>query len=226
MEKISKLYRQANWFRPLFVTLENGDEVQLDSIIVYDENGIIVQNNYGYFDNDMEIEIKEEVKRKRKENYNQKENHCNDWQTGMVPVIFKQEYNQKENYVLRSKKDCSGDIIYKLYIYKNNVDLQFLGFEKTADLIMAKYSINGGEFKDLYKTISGNKYIYENRYRKLRNSIKEYSYPMDEEELNMICKELIEVNKKIIEEKKRIEDFKIESMEEEAQEIMNRLMGK
>lgn len=202
MEKISELYRKANWFRPLFVTLENGDEVQLNSIIVYDENGIIVQNNYGYFDNDMEIEIKEEVKRKRKENY-----------------------NQKENYVLRSKKDYSGDIIYKLYIYKNNVDLQFLGFEKTADLIMAKYSINGGEFKDLYKTISGNKYVYENRYRELRNSIKEYTYPMDEEELNMICKELIEVNKKIIEDEKRIKDFKIESMEEEAQEIMNRLGG-
>ena len=203
MKKNSKLYRQAGWYRPLFITLENGDEVQLDSIIVYDENGIIVQNNYGYFDNDMEIEIKEEVKRKRKENY-----------------------NQKENYVVRSNKDYSNDIVYKLYIYRDNVNLQFLGFEKTADLIMAKYSINGGEFKDLYKTISGNKYIYENRYRKLRNSIKEYSYPMDEEELNMICKELIEVNKKIIEEKKRIEDFKIESMEEEAQEIMNRLMGK
>ena len=74
MGRISKLYKQADWYRPLFVTLENGDEVQLDGIVVYDENGIVVQNNYGYFDNDMEIEIKEEVKRKRKENYNQKEN--------------------------------------------------------------------------------------------------------------------------------------------------------
>lgn len=203
MEKISELYRQANWFRPLFVTLENGDEVQLNSIVVYDENGIVVQNEYGYFDNDMEIEIKGEVKRKRKENY-----------------------NQKENYVLRSKKDYSNDIVYKLYIYRDNVNLQFLGFEKTADLIMAKYSINGGEFKDLYKTISGNKYVYGNRYRELRNSIKEYTYPMDEEELNMICKELIEVNKKIIEDEKRIKDFKIESMEEEAQKIVNRLGGK
>lgn len=179
MEKISKLYRQAGWYRPLFVTLENGDEVQLDGIVVYDENGIVVQNNFGYFDNDMEIEIKEEVKRKRKENY-----------------------NQKENYVLRSKKDYSNDIVYKLYIYRDNVNLQFLGFEKTADLIMAKYSINGGEFKILYTTISGNKYIYENRFKELKNEIKDYSLPMDEEELDMICKELIEVNKKIIEEKK------------------------
>lgn len=24
--------------------------------------------------------------------------HCNDWQTGMLPVIYKQEYKQKENY--------------------------------------------------------------------------------------------------------------------------------
>ena len=52
MEKISKLYRQADWYRPLFVTLENGDEVQLNSIVVYDENGIVVQSEYGYFDND------------------------------------------------------------------------------------------------------------------------------------------------------------------------------
>ena len=203
MGKISKLYRQADWYRPLFVTLENGDEVQLNSIVVYDENGIVVQNEYGYFDNDMEIEIKGEVKRKRKENY-----------------------NQKENYVLRSKKDYSKDIVYKLYIYRDNVNLQFLGFEKVADLIMAKYNINGGEIKILYTTISGNKYVYGNRFRELRNSIKEYSYPMDEEELNIICKELIEVNKKIIEDEKRIKDFKIESMKEEARKIVNRLEGK
>lgn len=203
MGRISKLYKQTDWYRPLFVTLENGDEVQLDSIVVYDENGIVVQNNYGYFDNDMEIEIKEEVKRKRKENY-----------------------NQKENYVLRSKKDYSNDIVYKLYIYRDNVNLQFLGFEKVTDLIMAKYNINGGEFRILHTTISGNKYIYGNRFKELKNEIKDYSLPMDEEELDMICKELIEVNKKIIEEKKRIEDFKIESMEEEAQKIVNRLEGK
>ena len=200
MGRISKLYKQTDWYRPLFVTLENGDEVQLDSIVVYDENGIVVQNNYGYFDNDMEIEIKEEVKRKRKENY-----------------------NQKENYVLRNKKNYSNDIVYKLYIYRDNVNLQFLGFEKVTDLIMAKYNINGGEFRILHTTISGNKYIYGNRFKELKNEIKDYSLPMDEEELDMICKELIEVNKKIIEEKKRIEDFKIESMEEEAQKIVNRL---
>lgn len=203
MEKISKLYKQADWYRPLFVTLENGDEVQLDGIVVYDENGIVVQNNYGYFDNDMEIEIKEEVKRKRKENY-----------------------NQKENYVVRSKKDYSNDIVYKLYIYRDNVDLQFLGFEKTLSFIIAKYNVNGGEFKTLYKTIEGNKYIYENRFKELKNGIKDYSLPMAEEELDMICKELIEINKKIMEEEERIKDFKIESMEEEAQKIVNRLMGK
>lgn len=60
----------------------------------------------------------------------------------------------------------------------------------------------------------------------MKNSIKTYPYPMNEEELNVICKELIEVNKKIIEDEKRIKDFKIESMEEEAQKIVNRLGGK
>ena len=204
MGRISKLYKKADYFHSsLFVTLENGNEVQLDSIVVYDENGIVVQNDYGYFDNDMEIDIKEEIKRKRKENY-----------------------NQKENYVLRNKKNYSNDIVYKLYIYRDNVNLQFLGFKKVEDLIIAKYNINGGEFKILHTTISGNKYIYENRFKELRNEIKDYSLPMEEENLDMICKELIEVNKKIIEEEKRIEDFKIESMEEEAQKIVNRLEKK
>lgn len=201
MGKISKLYKKEDWYRPLFVRLENGNEIQLDGIVVYDENGIVLKNDYGYFDNNMEIEIKEGIKRKIKENY-----------------------KQKENYVLRTKKDYSNDIVYKLYIYRDNVvNLQFLGFEKMADLILAKYNINGGEFKTLYTTISGNKYEYIDKFKELRNSIKEY---MNEEKLNAICKELIEINKKMIEDEKRIKDFKIQSMEGEAQKIVNRLIVK
>lgn len=203
MEKNSKLYRQADWYRPLFVTLENGNEVELNNIIIYDEKGIVVQTRCGYFDNDKGIDIKGEIVKKIKENF-----------------------TKKENYVLKGEEQYSNNTVYDLYVYRDNVNVQFLGFKKTADLIMAKYNINGGEFKILYTTISGNKYIYENRFKELKDEIKDYSLPMEEEELDMICKELIEVNKKIIEEKKRIEDFKIEGMEEEAQKIVNRLMGK
>lgn len=203
MEKISKLYKKADWYRPLYTITKSGNEVELSNIIIYDEKGIVVQTKCGYFDNDKGIDIKGEIVKKIKENF-----------------------TKKENYVLKGKEQYSNNTVYDLYVYRDNVNLQFLGFEKSADLIMAKYNINGGEFRILYTTISGNKYIYENRFKELKDEIKNYSLPMEEEELDMICEELIEVNKKIIEEKKRIKDFKLENMEEEAQKIVNRLMGK
>lgn len=202
MEKISKLYKKADWYRPLYTITKSGNEVELSNIIIYDEKGIVVQTKCGYFDNDKGIDIKGEIVKKIKENF-----------------------TKKENYVLKGKEQYSNNTVYDLYVYRDNVNLQFLGFEKSADLIMAKYNINGGEFRILYTTISGNKYIYENRFKELKDEIKNYSLPMEEEELDMICEELIEVNKKIIEEKKRIKDFKLENMEEEAQKIVNRLMG-
>lgn len=203
MEKISKLYKKADWYRPLYTITKSGNEVELNNIIIYDEKGIVVQTKCGYFDNDKGIDIKGEIVKKIKENF-----------------------TKKENYVLKGKEQYSNNTVYDLYVYRDNVNLQFLGFEKSADLIMAKYNINGGEFRILYTTISGNKYIYENRFKELKDEIKNYSLPMEEEELDMICEELIEVNKKIIEEKKKIKDFKLENMEEEAQKIVNRLMGK
>lgn len=203
MEKASKLYRKSDWYRPLYTITKSGNEVELNNIIIYDEKGIVVQTKCGYFDNDKGIDIKGEIVKKIKENF-----------------------TKKENYVLKGKEQYSNNTVYDLYVYRDNVNLQFLGFEKSADLIIAKYDINGGEFRILYTTISGNKYIYENRFKELKDEIKNYSLPMEEEELDMICEELIEVNKKIIEEKKRIKDFKLENMEEEAQKIVNRLMGK
>lgn len=203
MGKISKLYKKADWYRPLYTITKSGNEVELNNIIIYDEKGIVVQTKCGYFDNDKGIDIKGEIVKKIKENF-----------------------TKKENYVLKGEEQYSNNTVYDLYVYRDNVNVQFLGFEKTLSFIMVKYNVNGGEFKTLYKTIEGNKYIYENRFKELKNGIKDYSLPMEEEELDMICKELIEVNKKIIEEKKRIKDFKIESMEEEAQKIVNRLMGK
>ena len=46
---MANLYRKSNWYRVLYVTLENGTEIELNSIIVYDKNGIIVKNEYGYY---------------------------------------------------------------------------------------------------------------------------------------------------------------------------------
>lgn len=204
IEKTSRLYRKANWYRPLYTVTKKGDEVQLSNIVVYDEKGIIVQTGYGYFDNDKEITIKGEIIRKRKE-----------------------DFTKKENYILRFKEPFSTDISYVLCIYRDNVNIQFLGFEKTTDRIMAKYDVNGGELKSLQSIISMKKYRSKDIFEELANKIAtNHSLPMDEEELEKICKELIKANKELIEEEKKINDFRAENMEAEAREIMNRLKGR
>lgn len=93
VEKTARLYRKSNWYRVLYVTLENGTEIELNSIIVYDKNGIIVKNEYGYFDNDKTIEIKGEIKRK-----------------------IKIDFSKTENFVIKSKKRLYRKQIRFIYL--------------------------------------------------------------------------------------------------------------
>ena len=137
---MASLYRKANWYRVLYVTLENGTEVELNSIIVYDKNGIIAKNEYGYFDNDKTIEIKGEIKRK-----------------------IKVDFSKTENFVIKSKKDYTENR-YDLYIYKDNASLQFLGFRKSIDIILADYTLNGGEFTNYVKSLGENKYNLKKQF--------------------------------------------------------------
>ena len=196
---MASLYRKSNWYRVLYVTLENGTEVELNSIIVYDKNGIIVKNGYGYFDNDKTIEIKGEIKRK-----------------------IKIDFSKTENFVIKSKKDYTENR-YDLYIYKDNASLQFLGFRKQIDIILADYNLNGGEFAKYVKPPGENKFNLKEQFEEEYNKIHLYDLPHDKEELQQIFDKMTEINNKMLEEKQKIEDFNVDTMKKEREEILKRL---
>ena len=111
-------------------------------------------------------------------------------------------------------------------MHKDNVNVQFLGFEKSVGLVLAKYEINGGSFGVLAKTLYDNKYQYISEFKEIKENMHEYALPYETEKIQKMCNELIGINNKLLEIEKEIKDFKVESMKEEAQRIVNRLMGK
>lgn len=195
---MANLYRKSNWYRVLYVTLENGTEIELDSIIVYNKNGIIAKNEYGYFDNDKTIEIKGEIKRK-----------------------IKVDFSKTENFVIKSKKDYTENR-YDLYIYKDNASLLFLGFRKSIDIILADYNLNGGEFTNYVKSLGENKYNLKKQFEEEYNKIHLYDLPHNREELQQIFDKMTEINNKLLEEKQKIEDFNVNTMKKEREEILKR----
>ena len=195
---MARLYRKSNWYRVLYVTLENGTEIELNSIIVYDKNGIIAKNEYGYFDNDKTVEIKGEIKRK-----------------------IKVDFSKTENFVIKSKKDYTENR-YDLYIYKDNSSLQFLGFRKQIDIILADYNLNGGEFTNYVKSLGENKYNLKKQFEEEYNKIHLYDLPHNREELQQIFDKMTEINNKMLEEKQKIENFNVDTMKKEREEILKR----
>lgn len=197
---MEKLYKNSSFYRVLYVTLDNLKEIELNNIIVYDEKGIIVQVGVGYFDNDADIEIKGTIKRK-----------------------IKKDFSKKENFVIKSENSYSANTRYDLYIYRNNVDLQFLGFEKRIDLILGKYSLNGGEFSNVYKKLYENKPELREEFEEIWNKIKYYNLPYEKEELQKMLDKMAEINSKILEIEQRIKDFNVDTMNEDVEKIVNRL---
>lgn len=196
---MEKLHKNSSFYRVLYITLDSLKEIELNNIIVYDEKGIIVQVGVGYFDNDADIEIKGTIKRK-----------------------IKKDFSKKENFVIKSEDNYSTHIRYDLYIYRDNVDLQFLGFEKQIDLILAKYSLNGGEFSNVYKKLYENKHELRKEFEEIWNKIKYYNLPYEKEELQKMLDQMAEINGKILEIEQRIKDFNVDIMKKEREEILKR----
>lgn len=198
----TKLFKSADWYRPLHIKLENGNVIELGNIIVYDEKGIIIDTGYGYFDNDVEISINGNVVRK-----------------------IKEDFTKKINYIIKIKESYSNESRYALYIHKSNINLNFLEFKKQIDYILACYELNGGKFSKVCKSLNGNKYELKSEFKEKLESIKYYNLPYQKEELKDIFDKLTEINNNLLSISKKIENFDIKTMKNEEKEIRDRIEG-
>ncbi len=187
MEFSNKLTRENNFIRTLYASVEKMNNVaELSAICVYDKNGIICKHDFGYFDNDYELEFNGTVVRKLKENF-----------TG------------KENYVIKAgRDDIWGGTRYVMYIHKDNVNLEYLGMDKMYSCVYDVYMVNG---KAKIKILLKNLEVEFNRYvcllEKEIKKIKIYNLPLAENDMKQICENLMKYNTLVIQEKEKIKNY-------------------
>lgn len=185
MEEVkTKLIRQAEWYRPLYAKVKDKGLLELCDIKIYDENGIIFDLGYGYFDNDKEMTINGEVIYKIKENF-----------------------SKKVNYVISVKEYYSRERRYALYIYIGNVDFEYIGLKKEYQNVYKKYLLNGVEVKEHLANLTLNVYRYRELVEKEIGKIKSYTLPLKQEEIEDICNKIMKYNKLILEEEEWIKGY-------------------
>lgn len=187
----NKLFRNTQWYRPLNIIIE-GKEYKLSNIIFFNENGIILENGHGYFDDDEELEFEGNTTRKIKENF-----------------------NLKENYILKDKEAWDNDN-YKLYIYEKNVKLENTGVIKEFNFIYNTFLINGNiKVKQFVRNLEDDKYYYQDLVKEEIKKIQTYCLPLEEKEMSKILSNIKKYNKKILEIEEYAKNYEPKNLEEE-----------
>lgn len=186
MDNKTKLIRMNSYLRILSVWSEkSGRHFGLCNILFYDENGVIAQTNSGYFDNDEELEFNGEVIRKVKE-----------------------DFSKKQNFVIKDKgNDSIWENYYKLYIYIGNVDFKYMGVRKQFDSVYKIYTVNGVEVKKHIKYLKDKAWELKTKITDEKNKIEDYELPLEKNEIEGICNNIIKYNDLLLEEVKKIKEY-------------------
>lgn len=200
-EKISILSRDYAYLKTLSVNvydekgIEYKDRVDLDNIIFYNEYGMLLEVGNGYFDSeDKTFSFKGYVVARRKENF-----------------------TRKENFVISSKSNIWNEKRYTLYIYDKNVDIQYIDLEKRYSNIYKVYRVNGVEVLSFVKNLETRKWELRTLIEQEVKKLESYNLPLSNEEMKIICDNLMEYNNSLLEEQEFIKSYipKEEDFEEQ-----------
>lgn len=186
---MSKLYRTSRFYRTLSVDV-NDKEYEICSFIFYNENGVIFKHNYGFLDNDMEVNFDFEIKRKVKESF------CN-----------------KVAYILKSSSDREGR--YDLYIHSDLVGLKSPKYKRQYSMILATYETNikGFDFKIYVKSLDRKLNIVKKQIEEEGKKLS--SFIINSESLEDVIAKLQELQEQLKEEEDNLNKYTVEDYLEE-----------
>lgn len=181
---MSKLYRTSRFYRTLSVDV-NDKRYEICSFIFYNEDGVIFKHNYGFLDNDMEVNFDFEIKRKVKESF------CN-----------------KVAYILKSSSDIDGR--YDLYIHSDLVGLKSPKYERHNNIILANYETNikGFDFKIYIKSLDRELNIVKKQIEEEGKKLS--SFRINSESLKDVITKLQELQVKLKEEEDCLDKYTVE----------------
>lgn len=177
---MKNLKRMCNWYNPFTAITNKGEAFELDNIIIYSEDGILIETDKGWIsqsNNDRdELEIKPDIKRKTKI-----------------------DFNCKENFVIRSEqKSYKLDRRYTLYLYYKNVQYAFNGLELDSLFLNIKYTILGDYQNEI---VIGDRHKksdairYQEKFKQEVAKIDSYHLQYHGNEFKKALKELAKIQK-------------------------------
>lgn len=167
---------------------EKGNAYELENIIIYSENGVVLETDRGWFGDN---------------------NRLGDAAIGTIKRRMKRDFSKKENFIIKEeKKSYKIDNKYTLYIYYKNINCNFIGYSidglclRTNFTILDNYKINdvigflknksngiaySDELKEAYKKVDSYNFQYhpeelEKAIKLIREKQKEYKKALEEEE--------------------------------------------
>lgn len=126
--KKNNLIKQADWYNVYCAIDEKGNTYELENIIIYSENGVLLETDRGWFGDN---------------------NNLGDIAIGTIKRRMKKDFSRKENFITKEeKKSYRIDNKYTLYIYYKNINCNFIGYSidslflKTNFTILDNYKID------------------------------------------------------------------------------------
>lgn len=187
-EKLNNLVRLRDILKIYSVWVDRNKKFYgISKIVFYNEKGIIFSSNSN-FDGIENFKFKGEIFRK-----------------------IKEDFTKIQNFVMKNDNDSIWDNNNTLYINEKNVDLKYLGQRKKWSYVYDIYNVNGVEFEIFNKSLDFKLCEYKDLLKTEIKKINDnYIYPFKEKELKEIFENILKYNKLIIEEKKNIENFKVD----------------
>lgn len=178
---MKNLERIANWFNPMQAITNKGEAFELDNIIIYSENGILIETKRGWFDhgnNDIidGLEIKPEIVKK-----------------------LKIDFNCKQNFIVRSEqKEYRFDRKYTLYLYYKNINYKFEGLTLDNLFLNLNYSILNN-YKNYIvigdREKKSDSIQYSDKLKENFKKIDSYHFDCKPEEFKKALKEIAKIHK-------------------------------
>ena len=182
------LSKQNEWYNTYVAIDEKGNAYELENIIIYSENGVLLETDRGWFGDN---------------------NRLGDVAIGTIKRRMKRDFSKKENFIIKEeKKNYRIDHNYTLYIYYKNINCNFIGYSidslflRTNFTILDNYKIddvigftknksNGiaysEELKEAYEKVDSYNFQYhpeelEKAIKLIGEKQKEYKKALEEEE--------------------------------------------
>lgn len=178
---MKNLKRISNWVNPMQAITNKGEVFELDNIIIYSDNGILIETGRGWFDhgnNDIidGLEIKPEIVKK-----------------------LKIDFNCKQNFIVRSEqKEYRFDRKYTLYLYYKNINYKFEGLTLDCLFLNLNYSILNN-YKNYIvigdREKKSDSIQYSDKLKENLKKIDSYHFDCKPEEFKKALKEIAKIHK-------------------------------